>query len=240
MVDRDTNRVRKQLVETWQTVQSCIQTMCPASVIRPADPHGIFRRVTKNENGGVKCEVDPLIFRFPERGGNHTLGLFIGLRGWLSFGGPFGGNERLRIDSFGTVVGYFRERRDVLDHVYGVHYDYDDDQFAHPRFHAQIRPQTAFVDSINGHFGGDRRSLDGINGILRNVRTPTAEMDLFSVLIQICADHLVNQASTDEAKTAFGKMHESCAGFLGAGHAGTGAPGEAVECCRAPHWYAAQ
>jgi hypothetical protein len=79
---------------------------------------------------------------------------------------------------------------------------------------------------------------DLVSRILRNVRVPTAQMDIFSVILQICADHLISNASDQAAKDAFTEMVKSCGFFTGAGHRLEFLKSEpAISCYRSMYWY---
>ena len=76
-------------------------------------------------------------------------------------------------------------------------------------------------------------------GLLRNVRMPTAQMDVFSVITQIGADHLVSETSSLEVRAAFGKLREACDFFMGAaGRLAYLNSMGASHCYRSTHWYA--
>ena len=78
------------------------------------------------------------------------------------------------IMSFGTRVGYFRQKDRTLEHVYGVHYDCAHQQIGHPLFHAQMGPQGHFAGNINGYFRQNWQLKDYITPVLRTVRSPSA------------------------------------------------------------------
>src|SRR5262249_4429006 len=80
---------------------------------------------------------------------------------------------------FATRVGYFMEENEtLLKHVYGVHYDYDDRNIAHPVFHSQMAPMTEFRERINVDYNRKfGETEDCVRRLLTNVRIPTAQMD---------------------------------------------------------------
>ena len=140
--------------------------------------------------------------------------------------------------SFGTTVGYFRSKRDSLDHVFGVHYDMDDGDVSHPVFHGQIGPQIEFANAINEHYQRHRCVSDKVGCILRNVRVPSAEMDVFSVFLQICADHLIDKFSARQQRSALSTLRDSCALYLGAANRMKGLiRGGELGCFRGTRWY---
>ena len=125
-------------------------------------------------------------------------------------------------------------------HVYGVHYDMDEVSPGHPVFHAQFRTQAAMASVIEDRFRlrFDSSCEDMSQGLLRNVRVPTAQMDIFSVITQIGADHLLAKTSGPEVRTAFGRLRGACDFFLGAGaRAAYLSKFPASHCYRSTHWY---
>jgi hypothetical protein len=79
---------------------------------------------------------------------------------------------------------------------------------------------------------------DHVQPLLRNVRTPSAQMDIFSVIAQICADHLIHEKSGIEVRQAFAKMRSECNFFIGAAHRMTYLNADVAPICyRSTHWY---
>ena len=122
--------------------------------------------------------------------------LYITVEGEISFETPEDIVD-FRVGSRVTKVGYFRkieERR--LEHVFGVHYDSDNEISAHPIYHSQLDSMRDLVSHINGAYGTEFHEIDTqddhVKKSLKNVRIPTAQMDFFSVVTQICGDHLVS------------------------------------------------
>ena len=224
------------MVNAWTTMRSCMRQMYPACDVRPHDGHDVFRFQKANDKG-VVCEVKPVVFLLPERASQTQPNLFVGVKGWLSFDGGAESGE-LRLRSFGTNVGYFRSKKNALDHVFGVHYDIDESSVSHPVFHGQIGPQTEFVGWINEYYRGEWLALDKVGCLLRNVRVPCAEMDVFSVFLQICADHLVDGYSARRQRSTLTRLRDSCGLYLGAANRMAGLIcGSEHLCFRGIRWY---
>ena len=63
--------------------------------------------------------------------------------------------------------------------------------------------------------------VDLVGRMLRNVRTPTAQMDFFSVFTQLCADHLMSVnpvGSNPELTAAFDDVRSACSFLQGVAH----------------------
>ena len=134
----------------------------------------------------------------------------------MIFAVPFPNKLKPSANGFSTSVGYFRQYPTFLEHVYGVHYDCDTGTFVHPVFHAQMKPLLDFESDIKKHFSNETRNIcDKVQPILRNVRLPSAEMDIFSVFAQITADHLIYNNSEQDVIDKFKKLLDECGFFFG-------------------------
>lgn len=145
----------------------------------------------------------------------------------------------MRTKTFGTEVAHFRSKRGALEHVYGVHYDLDENAAAHPVFHAQMSPKMSLVSSVNDHFNRNFQDVvDLVGRMLGNVRTPSAQMDVFAVMLQICANHLIHSGSPPNVIEAFNKTRTACEFFIGfAYRMSTLNQLPATQCYRSTHWY---
>ena len=106
-------------------------------------------------------------------------------------------------------------------------------------FHGQLGPMRELDDAIREHFRVAASVDDHVGKLLRNVRTPTAQMDFFSVFTQLCADHLMTaKQPKGRVAGAFARVRSACDFMLGAAHrlAHLSAP-RAAECYRSTHWY---
>ncbi len=125
-------------------------------------------------------------------------------------------------------------------HVYGAHYDFASNEIGHPVFHGQMRSFKEFSEVIkNRHYGvEDAELVDLVEGILKSVRLPSAQMDVFSFLLQLVADHLLSPDSGVDDKTRFRELLERSKFIQGLGSqmARLQVPPANV-CYRAVHWY---
>jgi hypothetical protein len=115
----------------------------------------------------------------------------------------------------------------------------DKTQYGHPVFHAQVCSQEALKTVICDQFHEPfHAGTDCTKGLLRNVRTPTAQMDAFSVITQISADHLLTDASNNEVRNAFARLRGACDFFAGAAERLPYLSSDtAARCYRSTHWY---
>lgn len=238
-MNRDALFVQQKLNLAWDAVRSGLQKIYPSCDVRPSQGYDIFEFDDRAEGDEVKFVIKPIVFMIPERATRPNPNLYVVVKGWLSFEGPNLRTAPLRTKSFGTEVGYFRSKKQVVEHVYGAHYDLDECKPGHPVFHAQISPQMDLLASINERFRQEWIAEDKVTPILPNVRTPSAQMDVFSVIAQLCADHLIHDKSGPEVHNAFTRMRTATDFFIGAAHRMTYlnsamAPG----CYRSTHWYA--
>lgn len=236
-VNRETTAVLNDLQTAWSGVQVAIARMGHGSDIRPKDVTAIFR--VELDEAAVKVTAGPIVFHIPEKPSSSTSHLYVVVSGWIALA-PKGAQETKRETlRFGTQVGYFREKADELTHVYGAHYDMDEELPGHPVFHAQMCSQVEFAghiaDQYHTTFSGP---ADLSKGLLGNVRTPTAQMDVFSVITQIGADHFVSETSAPEVRDAFADLRAACDFFNGAAGRLTYLNQlPASHCYRSTHWY---
>jgi hypothetical protein len=116
----------------------------------------------------------------------------------------------------------------------------DEERPGHPVFHVQFSSKEQFGAAVLDLFKREEAIVDRTGTILGTVRTPTAQMDIFSVLAQICADHLMGPSPSAEVKKAFTGLRSNCDFLVGAGHRLAYLNGDhAAGCYRAGHWYEA-
>ena len=214
--------------------------MHQATSVRPFEPERVIRVDDSVAGEDVKLDCGPAVFNLCEKA-NGMPEMYVVVEGSICVRESAGNGDSLQTMWFGTRVGYFRQKRSRLEHVYGVHYDMDERGGGHPVFHAQMGPVMNFAATIQDQF---RLGVDPVNcvgPVLRNVRTPTAQMDFFSVCTQLCADHLmtVNPSASDQrVADAFDDVRSACCFLQGAAHRlpylnSGGAP----NCYRSSHWY---
>ena len=209
---KDVKRMDKLVHNAWNTVRANMFRIWSNIDIRPQDSRSIFNVAANNNE--INIDVNPIVFLVPERRMSKNR-LYICVKGRICFESPIPNKSQPNTKTFSTSVGYFRGHTDNLEHVYGVHYDCVTNHFGHPVFHAQMRPQMDFEENIRAQYHDDRSVYSKVDSILRNVRTPSAEMDIFSVFVQIIADHLIHKDSDDKEKKLFSTTLPSCEFFTG-------------------------
>ncbi len=231
-------RVEQKVHSAWNGVLDGLKQMNQASTVRPEVPSMVFKVDQCAPDDVVKLLVGPVVFNIPERANGQAANLFIVIKGWLTFEGPDFGNTPFKTGNFGTNVAYFRLKDSRLEHVFGAHYDMDEMRNGHPVFHAQFSSQINIGSSIKELFNRSDELVDHLEKILNRVRTPTAQMDVFSVFTQICADHLMWEQSAPEVQRAFEQTRSSCNFIVGAAHRLAYLNSKpAIGCYRSTHWY---
>lgn len=239
-MNRDAPRVLQRVADAWQSATFGLTQMYQASQIAPSSGFEVFRIDTAAPDAVVKLDFGPIVFYVPERPNRRGPDLFVVAKGWLTFEGPDFKAAPLRTKTFGTEVAYFRQKGGALEHVYGAHYDMDEENAGHPVFHVQFGSKQAFGGAVHELFKRDEAVVDKTGVILGTVRTPSAQMDIFSVLAQIGADHLMGPSPSPEVKKAFTGLRSSCDFLVGAAHRLAYLNGaHAAGCYRAAHWYEA-
>ncbi|MCY4560059.1 MAG: hypothetical protein OXF79_27605 [Chloroflexi bacterium] len=237
-MNRDAWRVLREVQTAWTQAIHHVKQICQSSDVRPQMPAQVFTLDTNAADDYVKLSVGPVVFHVNERPSRPGPNLFIVVTGWMSFEGPNFKTLPFHTRDFGTEVAYFRVKQDRLEHIFAAHYDMDDSDYRHPVFHAQLASHMDSSEHVRSFFSQDREVTNNMNKVLRTVRIPTAQMDVFSVLIQVCADHLIGQQPAPSTTSAFEDLKTASSFFVGAGNRFEylhTAP--APNCYRASHWY---
>ena len=229
-------RVQQQVQTAWTNAIHHLTQISQWASVRPRTPNQIFILDRNAPDDTIKFLITPTVFLVSERSGHPGTNLFVVVDGWLSFKPPCT-KQILRTCDFGTRVAYFREKHNSLDHIFGAHYDMDEKDYRHPVFHAQISSQMEYASHIKVQFSQEKEICDCVNKLFRTVRIPTAQMDIFSVLVQICADHLIGPQPAAAVTTAF-DLKNAVGFFIGAAHDLSYLNSQpASSCYRGHHWY---
>jgi hypothetical protein len=240
-MDRDSKLILRQLVAQWDEVKAALQKMNSSAAVRPDNGWSVFEEVTSPSEELVSFNLRPVVFNLPERANHSSTDLFVAVEGRLTFRrDEFCRKSHLVTHDFFTRAGYFRQTQEGVQHIYGAHYDLSRDELGHPVFHAQMKSFCNLLTNVREYYELGDNVEDCIEGMLKTVRLPTAQMDIFSFFLQICADHLLYSASGKEEREAFNVLLERNTFLQGAGfqfdRLGTES---ASSCYRARHWYPA-
>jgi hypothetical protein len=231
-------KIKLKLEEAWTGIVAALAKMSQGTDVRPAHASEVFI-YEENGDGVLEVTIKPAVFVLPERANNPDRNLRVVVEGRIRFAKTRAADGRAATGTFSTRVGYFRVKKMTVQHVYGAHYDFEESQMGHPVFHAQMASQAHLWDNATSSalmpIGHDD---DLVSAILRNVRVPSAQMDVFSVIIQVCADHLISEDSPEEVRRAFDELRETCNFFAGAAGRLSYLNSEpAISCYRSTHWY---
>lgn len=198
--------------------------------------------VVKERKGSLdvnEFDIGPVVFHVPERGNSTKKVMYVVAEGHLTLGADQCGNDdRIAVCKFGTKVAYFRHKPGFLEHVYGAHYDAAFDELGHPVFHSQMDNLEDLGKHVKELYKIDAVVKTSMRGVLCTVRVPTAQMDFFSLVLQVFADHFLTEGSGNEIKTAFNKLLASSRFLTGSADQSTALSGTIKNTCyRARHWY---
>lgn len=224
------------LIGVWNNVRDQFNSLNLPEP-RPVDGHRIFSLIEwPKVEGQIAFTINPVTFNVPERANAHP-NMYIVAQGRMYLDqAAILDSKKLVTLSFATEVGYFRMSKDKLNHVYGAHYDFSLNEIGHPIFHAQMKSYNDRGNWISQAFELDCKPIDYMAHVLGTVRLPTAQMDFFALVLQICADHLINKDSSPEQREAFKRLCEVSQSIQGAGHLWRQLI-DAPPCMRAQHWY---
>jgi hypothetical protein len=226
-----TARALRQVREAFEHLSGQMQRMHTDCQIKPNDVTVIS---VTDSGADVRLSCAPVACRVPERASHGSAELYIVFTGSITFNGAI--EDELETINYGTNFAYFAIRDAGASHVLGGHYDFSPGQVAHPRAHLQLGSQA----DLYAHAQSSFRSIaetpleaDLMKDVLNRARPPSAQMDFLSFMLQVCADHLVDEKSAPQVVSMFEALSSSCSPVLGYHRAITGVCG----CHRAPHWY---
>jgi hypothetical protein len=230
--------IRFAIATHWESFVAGVQSLSSSVDIRPPDITFNLFPFDENEQTS-NFELRPVVLVLPERADHTETNLHVVVSGTISIDRDhFQEHKTLRTVKFQTRVAYFRLKpaAGVLEHVYGAHYDYEANAAAHPVFHSQVKSFADMRVHINGY--DDLQFQDHLERILTRVRVPTAQMDFFSLVVQLVADHLISAASGESEIEIFLALINKSKNVQGAGHLIPRLGTEpAIQCYRAAHWY---
>ncbi len=238
-MDRIDFKIQRALIRHWDDLKDCLSALNLSASIKPADD--VLKHVSTNDDM-TNFELVPVLLMVPERAYHSGKDLYVVLTGKLTIDrAHYVLTEQLRTLKFATEVGYFRVKTNakILEHVFGAHYDLDEDAPGHPVFHAQIKSFAEFADEIKKQDGfDDFEVLDRLSHVLNRVRLPSAQMDIFSSFLQIIADHLLAGRSGENEKAKFTELLQKSKFLQGVGSKVNRLQIlPASHCYRAVHWY---
>ena len=225
----------RRMREAFQHLAERMQSMHPDCQVRPSDRASVIQH-SAGMNHGVSVECRPVACRVPERASHANAPLYIAFTGRITFA-PETVDRTLVTASYSTKFAYFLVRGASAVHALGGHYDFASNTVAHPRAHMQFQSQADMYSIATDLFPSIAKvplEFNVMERILNRVRPPSAQMDFLSFMLQICADHLVDENSTESIRASFEQLAASCSPLMGY-HINL--PEGLCRCHRAPHWY---
>ena len=241
--------VRNRLIAEWKWTKTQLERV-NSVVLRPSNAYDVVHLSKRANDRIIAVNLGPLVLNVPERGNRQAAHLYIYVSGSFEFSRALWLRDgTLDTTHVQTEAAYFRgEHRKDLLLVHGAHYDYTPGQRGHPVFHMQLRGALLdYASVVRACFGLTGEVSDGIPRMLRNVRAASAQIDVFSFLVQIAADHLLPQSANVDQRDAFNSLRaraDLCGPYCREGEAGSSQPLPASDptrgyrCFRARHWYA--
>lgn len=237
-------RIRHRLAAEWGRIRVDLTRLGSVS-ISPTDDTKVLKLSPSALHHEIAIDFGPVVFRVPERGEHLANRLYVFLDGQYRFQRS-AWEERGEIETIGVQsrAAYFRsDSTGNLSLVHGVHFDHDPIGVGHPIFHMQHRGNFDLCGSFilaELKIGG--KVTSDIPRILRNVRSASAQLDAFSVILQVAADHLLPREPSHDQRHSFNALLSRdvlCGKYCCAGkqQAPEVAPTGPFRCFRARHWY---
>ena len=224
----------------WSAVYARIRRLDSNVTIKPKMSADIFV-IDDQVQDGIHFKIKPIVLTVPQKIASRSgRRLYVVVEGKIVFT-PEQRSGLFTTSSFATNIGYFRETGDKIQHVYGAHFDFEPNLVAHPVFHSQIASNIGLFDVVRRYHYNIMELQPGpdlMKQVLGNVRLPTAQMDFFAVLLQVCSDHLINGNLDKSQHSDYEKLRKDSSFFLGYGANHTGLlNSRSDKCHRSPYWY---
>jgi hypothetical protein len=223
----------REVRQAFEHLNQQMQLMHGDCQIKPNDGNVIQFAGRGDDDVTLKC--DPVVCRVPERASHGSASLYVVFAGSITFSGELLDNQ-LITKLYSTNFAYFDVDASLASHVLGGHYDFSPTEVAHPRAHLQLRSQAYMYTYVQQHYHSIADIplvSDLMEDVLDRVRPPTAQMDFLSFMLQVTADHLVDEKSSAQVISVFNVLTSSCAPVFGY-HVNMA---EGCGCHRAAHWY---
>lgn len=243
-MDNDDKTALQQVTAVWDNTMAFFDRLNSSVSVTPKTGFAVFENAKDLGFPDDIClRVKPVVFNLPEKATHGTdRSLFVMLQGRITFDRELYKNGKtLQAVAFSTEVAYFRQRKRVLTHVFGAHFDAAPNELGHPVYHGQIKSFFKWYDEFKGQrfFPENCEATDSLGSILPNVRIPSAHMDFFSYVLQLGADHLIWKGSADAEKRTFEQLRQSSLKIKGNANKLSQFTADALKCLRSPHWYPA-
>jgi hypothetical protein len=238
-MDKVDYKLRTGLINQWDELTLCIKRLNNSCAIIPGSGIDVFKHV-KSTDSASEFQLRPVLFVIPERANDTKNELHVVVQGRISLDRKhYEQDGVLRTIEFGTEAGYFRLEGVTLKHVYGAHYDFEKDFLDHPVFHVHMESFVELSNVIKDHYElEDIEIVDGMKFVLKTVRLPSAQMDAFSLFLQLVADHLLWEKSSIAHREQFGDLLAKSKDLQGAGaYVERLQVAPAIHCYRSVHWY---
>lgn len=222
-------RAIRTLIALYDSMVQSMTEMHTACQIKPIQGSAAIR---PGGGSGIRLHCGPIVCLVPERANSSDANLYVVVEGTLDLDPTC---DDLVTTGYQTNFAYFRVRDNEAAHVFGGHFDFGPGALAHPWAHMQLKSQKRLFGSAQDQFhgiGSVTVEADPMQDVLGRVRTPTAQMDCLSFLLQVCADHLVYEGSSDRIRTRFHNLSATCTPLKGYPN-----PEAGCDCLRSPHWY---
>lgn len=229
-----------RVASLWDRLIRELRVLNGHVVVTPDKGYDLFRPSTQEPlHGSMRLDVSPMALQVPERASDTRLNLYIAVKGFLYYDqATFQQQKELRTTRFGTQIAYFRRVGDRYDHVFGAHFDFSDNMVGHPAFHAQFKSQFEMFTIVMENLGVTGEAKNCLTNVLASARVPSAQLDVFSLMLHIFADRLIWRDSNEEEKGAFSALLSLNSSVQGAGHHFPRfRNGVVQECMSSRHWY---
>ena len=188
-MNKNLRDVADTMITAWNNSIIEIRKLNSRVAITQLPNTNIFEEDKSCPLDAMNFKMTPVVFDLPEHATQSKNSLFLVLSGKLSFV-TTSNFSNLVTKSYSTQIEYFRKGNN-LKFIGTVHYDFDKRNLTnHPKFHSQFSNKISEFEKT--HLKKSYPSPCKISNFIESARIPTVQLDCYSALLQICADHLVH------------------------------------------------
>lgn len=223
--------------EEFQRLINRMGSMHTAFQVKPSDATTLIQVSSHGDSGdAVQISCSPVVCRVPERASHSDANIYVVFEGRLEI--ALDAASSLTTRSFATNFAYFDLRGGSAVHRLGGHYDYSLAPLGHPVTHLQLRSQVDYFPHVTKNFTSIEPETPVENlmaSVLSGFRAPTAQVDFLGFLLQIGADHLIDDRSGQDVQEHFKALLNACGPVSGIARPNDGGD---CPCAHSVHLYA--
>lgn len=207
---RSPRKFQNKLNDFNVATDNVIKELKRTSRVNAVFRHVAVCKISEDHNNTIlTASFDNLSYRAESRRQSSGKNISVAIVGQLADRGDQALITTSELTGYGTQITYWKEDPEDLNEseaLTGFHFDFRSNdaceiQPAHPVFHAQHEPLAA--EKWYQYHDKEFVPKAQPRNVIRTIRIPTPQMDIFSCVVMVIADHLVGNGA--EANSIFKK-----------------------------------